>query len=222
MIRSNPAPKALRTAAVYARVSTDRDPQEARKRRQEVENQLRQLREYCARQGWQLDDEHVYIDKLSGKRADNRKEFRRMFADASQRKFDVVVVWALDRFTREGVHQTFDHIRTLSGYGVEFESLTEPHFRTTGAAGELMIAVAAWIGKQERLRISERVKAGMARAKAGGKEFGRPRKIIDRAKVRELHRQGLGARRIARALGATVDGGIAHTTIIRILREDAA
>jgi DNA invertase Pin-like site-specific DNA recombinase len=216
---SNPN-QAIRTAAVYARVSTDRkreNKQEAQKRKQEVENQLRQLRDYCQRQGWQLADEHVYIDKVSGKRSDNRADFQRLFKDASQRRFDVVVVWALDRFTREGVHQTFDHIKRLNGYGVQFESFTEPHFRTTGPAGELMMAVAAWIAKQERIRISERVKAGMERVKASGKHVGRPNKIVSHDKIRQLAAQGMGVRRIAQTLG-----DIAPVTVYRILKGRAA
>jgi DNA invertase Pin-like site-specific DNA recombinase len=225
---SNPN-QAIKIAAIYARVSTDPDKprknetkedaqkrrEEAQKRKQEVENQLRQLREYCQRQGWTI--AHEYIDHVSGKRADNRKDFQRMFADASQRQFDVVVVWALDRFTREGVHQTFDHIRTLSQYGVQFESFTEPHFRTTGPAGELMIAVAAWIAKQERIRISERTKAGMERVKASGKHVGRPQKIVSRDKIRQLAAQGMGVRRIAQTLG-----DIAPVTVYRILKGRAA
>jgi DNA invertase Pin-like site-specific DNA recombinase len=212
--------QAIKVAAVYARVSTNRkneSKQEAQKRKQEIENQLRQLREYCARQGWALDDAHVYIDKMSGKRADNRAEFQRMFTDASQRRFDVCVVWALDRFTREGVWETFDHVKKLNGYGVQFESFTEAHFRTTGPAGELMLAVAAWIAKQERIRTSERVKAGMDRVKASGKHVGRPSKITDRDRIRELAAQGMGVRKIAETLG-----DIAPVTVYRILKGRAA
>jgi DNA invertase Pin-like site-specific DNA recombinase len=212
--------QAIKRAALYARVSTNRkheSKQEAQKRKQEVENQLLQLREYCQRQGWQLDEADIYIDKMSGKRADNRAEFQRMFTDASQRKFDVVVVWALDRFTREGVWETFDHVKKLNGYGVQFESFTEPHFRTTGPAGELMLAVAAWIAKQERIRISERVKAGMDRVKASGKHVGRPQKIADRDEIRRLAAQGMGVRRIAQTLG-----DIAPVTVYRILKGRAA
>ena len=131
-------------AAVYTRVST-------RDKGQETENQLRQLREFCAAQGWPIVAE--YEDHESGGKA-NRAQFRAMMADASRRRFDVVVVWALDRFSREGVPETFDHISHLSSHGVQFVSFTEAHFRTTGPVGELMIAVAAWIAKQERVRIS--------------------------------------------------------------------
>src|SRR5439155_848682 len=100
-------------------------------------------------QGWTFVE---YVDQASGKTGD-RESFKRLFADASRRQFDVVLVWALDRFTREGVLETFEYIRDLGKYGVQFESYSEPHFRTTGPAGELMLAVAAWIAKQERLRI---------------------------------------------------------------------
>jgi DNA invertase Pin-like site-specific DNA recombinase len=207
---------AIKTAAIYARVSTNRkEGKQEAQNKQDVENQLRQLREYCRRQGWTIVDE--YIDKVSGKRADNRAEFQRMFQDASQRRFDVVICWALDRFTREGVWETFDHIKKLNGYGVQFESYTEPHFRTTGPAGELMLAVAAWIAKQERIRISERVKAGMDRVKASGKHVGRPSKIVDRDEIRRLAAQGMGVRRIAQTLG-----DIAPVTVYRILHGRAA
>ena len=86
------APKGKCTAAIYARVST-------KDKGQDTENQLIQLRDYCRRQGWQYVE---YIDQASGKTGD-RDAFKRLFPDASRRLFDVVVVWALDRFTREGV-----------------------------------------------------------------------------------------------------------------------
>jgi DNA invertase Pin-like site-specific DNA recombinase len=128
-------------AALYTRVST-------RDKGQETTNQFAQLREFCVAQGWPIVAE--YEDHESGGKAD-REQFRAMMTDASRRRFDVVVVWALDRFTREGVRETFDHIDHLNSYGVQFVSFTEAHFRTTGPTGELMIAVAAWIAKQERI-----------------------------------------------------------------------
>lgn len=183
--------KSLTRAAIYARVSTvDKG--------QDVENQLLQLREYTERQGWKII--HEYTDQRSGKNAD-RDQFKAMFEDASKRKFDVVLCWALDRFTREGILETFEHIRRLTHYGVQFESYTEPHFRTTGPAGELMLAIAAWIAKQERLHISERTKAGLQRARAAGVRFGRPKRIFDRFKVLELHEQGLSYAKIGAECG---------------------
>src|SRR5215469_7656856 len=140
--------KPIEVVAVYARVST-RD-------KQETANQLLALREFCAKQGWAI--VHTYTDRITGKHSD-RKEFRAMLAAAARREFDAVVTWALDRLSREGVAQTFEHIKTLLGYGVQYISYTEPHFRTLGPAGELMIAIAAWIAQQERIRLSERVHA---------------------------------------------------------------
>jgi DNA invertase Pin-like site-specific DNA recombinase len=181
--------------ALYARVST-------KDKGQDTANQLLHLREYCARQGWQIAEE--YIDHESAKTGD-RPAFKRLFTDASRRKFDVVVVWALDRFTREGVLETFTYIEKLRAFGVAFESYTEPHFRTTGPAGELMLAVAAWIAKQERLRISERTKAGLERARREGKHGGRPSRVFRRDEVvrlRDIER--LSWRAIAERLGVPV------------------
>ena len=132
-------------AALYARVST-------KDKGQDSENQLAQLRQFCAANHWPIAAE--FVDHVSGKRSD-REQFQAMFASASRREFDYLVTWALDRLSREGVSKTFEHIKQLRGYGAEYVSFTEPHFRTTGPAGELMIAVAAWIAEQEHRRISE-------------------------------------------------------------------
>lgn len=184
--------------AIYARVSTSDG-------RQEVENQLSELRVFAARQGWVVVQE--YIDRESGSKAD-RVEFRRLFADAAQRRFDLALVWALDRLTREGVAETFEHIKRLTSHGVQFVSFTEDHFRTTEPAGGLMIAVAAWIAKQERIRISERVRAGLERARVkgtrSGRAVGRPRVVIDGERVVELRHSGCSWRQTARTLGAKV------------------
>jgi DNA invertase Pin-like site-specific DNA recombinase len=179
---------------LYARVSTNDG-------RQDTENQLPKLREYCQRQGYAV--VHEYIDQASGKSSD-RDAFRQLFDGASKRLFDRVVVWALDCFTREGVLETFEHIRRLTNYGVAFESYTEQHFRTTGPAGELMLAVAAWVSKQERLRISDRTKAGLERARRSGKHCGRPRKVWRRDEAIRLRAEGWSWRRISAELGEPV------------------
>ena len=91
--------------AIYARVST--------KEKQEVENQLHELRTWCKRMGYNVYRE--YIDKESGvKGRGERKAFTEMFADASQRKFDLVIFWALDRFTREGLAKTISFLFTAT------------------------------------------------------------------------------------------------------------
>ena len=83
--------------AIYARVSTSDG-------RQEVENQLSELRQFAERHDWEVISE--YVDHESGSRAD-RTEFRRLLGEAAQRRFNLVLVWALDRLTREGVAETF-------------------------------------------------------------------------------------------------------------------
>jgi DNA invertase Pin-like site-specific DNA recombinase len=178
------------TAAIYARVST-------KDKGQDVENQLVQQRRYARSQRWEIRE---FVDHETGKHSD-RAAFQRLFEAASRREVNLVLVWSLDRFTREGVAETFLHIKKLLDYGVQFESLTEPHFRTTGPAGELMIAIAAWIAKQERIRISERTKAGLAVARAKGKTLGRPFKIFPRDRAEKLRREGVSWRKIASELG---------------------
>jgi DNA invertase Pin-like site-specific DNA recombinase len=152
-------------AGIYARVSTA-------DKGQEVENQLLQLREFCRVTGWSIVRE--YVDHETGSRGD-REQFLELFADASQRKFDVVVFWALDRFSREGALATLLHLDRLSSLGVKFRSFTEQYIDTCGIFGEVIIALQATIAKQERVRISERVRAGLARARGQGIRLGRPR-----------------------------------------------
>jgi DNA invertase Pin-like site-specific DNA recombinase len=184
----------IRTA-IYARVSTT-------DKGQDTDNQLVQLRDYCTRRGFHVVGE--YIDQASGKTSD-REAFKHLFEDASRRVFDIVLVSALDRFTREGVLETFEHVRRLTEYGIAFESYTEQHFRTTGPAGELMLAIAAWIAKQERIRISDRTKAGLARARRQGKVPGRPKRVFRRDEVVRLRdMERMSWRAIAAALDIPV------------------
>lgn len=196
--------KPITTAAIYARVSTT-------DKGQDVENQLVQLRRYAKAQGWKVRE---FIDHASGKHAD-RAQFQAVFEAASRHEISVVVVWALDRFTREGIGETFAHLKQLHGYGVEFESYSEPQFRTTGPFGqvfaELLIALAAWYAKFERQRISDRTKAGLDTARAKGKTLGRRWKVFNRARAVELRKQGVSWRVIARELGvgqSTIRSGL--------------
>ena len=106
--------------AIYARVSTD-------DKGQEPENQLRQLREWCA--GHEIARE--YIDRETGRKGINgRKQFAALFEDAHKRKFDTVLFWSLDRFSREGMVPTILHLQRLASYGVGFHSYTEAHLAT--------------------------------------------------------------------------------------------
>ena len=109
------SPERTLRVALYARVST-------KDKGQEVENQLAQLREFAARSGWMI--VHEYIDHETGKSSD-REQFEQMFQDASQRKFDVLLFWALDRLSREGVRATLRHLERLTSCGVGYRSFTE-------------------------------------------------------------------------------------------------
>jgi DNA invertase Pin-like site-specific DNA recombinase len=127
-----------------------------------------------------------------------------MFADASKRKFDLVLFWALDRLSREGVLQTLQHLNRLENYGVGFRSFAEQYFDSCGIFREAVISIMATLAKQERVRRSERTKAGLAIARARGKKLGRPQLHANVANVAEIARlksQGLSIRAIARQLG---------------------
>src|SRR5580700_7209014 len=96
------------TIAIYARVST-------KDKGQDTENQLAQLREFAAKQGWTVFRE--YVDRESGAKSD-RLEFRQMFEDAGRRRFDMLLFWSLDRLSREGVLETLQHLNRLTTCGV--------------------------------------------------------------------------------------------------------
>ena len=177
--------------ALYARVSTDQ---------QETENQLIQLREFAAKQDWQIIAE--YVDYESGSKAD-RPEFQRMLKDASQRKFDCLLFWAVDRLSREGVLPTLQYLERLTAYGICWRSYTEQFFDSCGPFREAVIAIMATLAKQERVKRSERTRAGLARLKAAGKRLGRPARLNDAhaAEIRSLRASGVSLRAIARQLG---------------------
>jgi DNA invertase Pin-like site-specific DNA recombinase len=177
--------------AIYSRVST-------KDKGQDVENQLRQLRDFCAKQGWQITRE--YSDHATGKHGD-REQFKAMFAAASRREFDTVLFWSLDRFSREGVLETLQYLQRLTAYGIGYRSFTEPYLDSCGAFKDVILALLAALAKQERIRLSERTVAGLQRARQQGRVGGRPRVIADRAKVRELREAGASLGQIAGQLG---------------------
>lgn len=183
----------MRTA-IYLRVSTDK---------QETENQAIQLREFAARQGWQIVRE--YCDYESGSKSE-RAEFQRMFADASRRKFDMVLFWALDRLSREGVLKTLQYLNQLTGYGVGWRSFTQQYLDSTGMFRDAIIGILAALAQQERVQRAERTKAGLARVRAAGKRLGRPARLNGEhhAAVRGLRAAGVSYRAIARQLGISL------------------
>ena len=162
--------------AIYARVSTSLADG------QDPANQVLQLRTWCGRMGYDIADEYVEHES-GGKGPDQRKEYARLFSDAAQRKFDMVLVWALDRFSRRGLASTIAELQRLSSYGVSFHSYTEPHLSTDNElVRDLLLAVLSSLAKLERQKISERTKAGLERARANGKHIGRPQLSLAKRK----------------------------------------
>ena len=179
-----------------------------------MRNQLEQLRTFAASQGWEV--VHEFVDRASGKNADGRAEFRRLFEDASKRRFDLVLFWSLDRFSREGVLATLQHLERLQSYGVGYRSFTEQYLDSCGIFRDAVLSILAVIAKQERVRLSERVHAGLARARKEGRVGGRPKVVASHKRILELDEGGLTLREIA------ADVGCSHATVLRILRQHRA
>jgi DNA invertase Pin-like site-specific DNA recombinase len=154
---------AQKRVAIYARVSTvDKG--------QDPETQLLALREYAARRGFILVGQ--YVDYASGRR-DDRPQYQALFKAARTRQIDVVLVWRYDRFARS-TQALVNALKEFQHLGVDFISYQE-NIDTTTPQGELIFTVMASLAQFESALISERVKAGMARAKAQGRRISAPR-----------------------------------------------
>ena len=209
--------------AIYARVSTNgkNGEEDNRRHHQDTDNQLLQQREWCANAGHVIDEE--YVERLSGgKGREERREFARMLDDAHKRRFDIVLCWALDRFSREGMVPTIGHLQRLAAAGVGFHSYTEPMLSTDNEMiRDIVLAVMSSIAKQERLRHVERIHAGIARARIKGTQSGKPigRPWIDKRKEAAIRRElakGTGILKTARLCK------VGTGTVQRIKRELAA
>ena len=188
-------------AAIYARVSTlDQEP----------ENQLQELRRYIAARGWTAATE--YVDRGVSGSKDRRPALDQLLRDGKRRRFDVVVCWRLDRLGRNLKH-LITLLEDLQALGIAFVSLAEGIDATT-PAGKLQMHILGAIAEFERARIQERVKAGLARARAQGVRLGRPPRQIDPARLATV--VGLPEREAARRLG------IPRSTLQRYLAAAAA
>jgi DNA invertase Pin-like site-specific DNA recombinase len=124
--------------------------------------------------GYPVAREYVEHEK-GGKGIEYRKQLAAMFAGAARREFDVLLVWSLDRFSREGMAATVAHLQRLASHGVAFRSFTEEHLSTENElVRNILLATLASLAKLEREKISQRTKAGLERARAMGKRLGRP------------------------------------------------
>ena len=180
-------------AALYLRISTDK---------QELENQLEPLKKFAKGRGLKV--VQVYRDMATGKNS-NRPALNKMLKDAHRHAFYVIVVWALDRLSREGMSRTVQLIEMLERMGVGVISYSEPYLDTTNElARNILLAVVSTLAKAERERISERTKAGLARVKRSGKKLGRPGVASKkRTQAMKLLKMGYSIRQAAHKLGVS-------------------
>jgi DNA invertase Pin-like site-specific DNA recombinase len=186
-------------AAIYARVSTSNGSQTC-------ENQLLELRRYCDARGWTATE---FVDPGVSGAKDRRPALDELLKAAKRRKFDVLVCWRLDRLGRNLRHLIL-LIDELQSLGVAFVSLAEGIDATT-PAGKLQLHILGAIAEFERGRIQERVKAGLARAKAQGKRLGRPERQVAEELLAPV--RGLSVRKAAERLG--VSPATAHRWLSR-------
>lgn len=174
--------------AAYCRVSTSD---------QEPANQLLEIQRYVNARGWMLSGE--FIDRGISGVSTSRPALDEMLRLARRRRLDGVVVWSLDRLGRNLRHLilTLDEMAAL---GVAFVSLAEG-IDTSTPAGRLQLHVLGAIAEFERCRIAERVRAGVARARAEGKRLGRPRRQVPPSALEAV--RGLSAGKAARVLGVS-------------------
>lgn len=178
--------------ALYARVSTTNG--------QHPEMQLTELREYASRRGWNIVGE--YVDEgISGSK-ESRPQLNRLMADVHRRKFEIVLVWKIDRFGRSLKHLV-NALADLDAYGVAFVSLRDSLDLST-PSGRLMFQIIGAMAEFERALIQERVRAGLKSARARGKRLGRPRTSVDADQIAELRASGTSWRQISERVGAGV------------------
>ena len=189
--------------ALYARVSTlDKG--------QDPETQLMQLREYAKNRNFEIIGE--FIDYASGTSGD-RKEYKRMLNLAKKRKLEVVLVWRYDRFARS-TQALVNALKEFKILGIDFISYQE-NIDTTTPTGELIFHVMASLAQFESSLISERVKAGMQRAKAQGKNISRPKLSQEKqAQIFNLQKTGLSMNKIS------IQTGIAYGTVYNYCKSE--
>jgi len=185
----------MKRCVIYARVSTSD---------QETENQIAQLREFASRQDWQVVE--VITDVCSGgKTAKDREGLDRVFGMGHQRRYEILLFWSLDRFSREGSRATIAYLTRLEADGIDWHSFAEPYLSSLGVFKDCIIALLSALARQEKIRISERTKAGLERTRrVNGTRLGRPKTDGGRIrKAMELRAKGLSFGEIGKAMGLT-------------------
>ena len=204
--------------ALYARVSTRR-PQsrpDGRSQSQDPENQLQALRQHAAgHPDWAVTE---YIDRETGtKGEDTRAEYRRLMTDIRQGRVKLVLVWALDRFSREGALPVMQTLAEMAAHGCNWYSLQEPVLNVAGPFKDVLVSLFATMAKIEAGRHKDRVHAGLARARSQGKHIGR-RPVTVPDGVMDLIRQGRSLRDVEEITRAGGGKGISRATLARAIR----
>lgn len=185
--------KQTKRAAIYVRCSTAE---------QETDMQETELREYCEKRGWNC---VLYRDKAQSGAKNDRPALNQMLGDLRKRKFDVVVVWALDRLARS-LKQLLSISEECRLLGVDLVSLRQ-NIDTTLPAGRLTFQILGAVAEFERELLRERVKAGMAQARRSGKHVGRPSLrrfgLAEIERMKALRSQGVSVRKLANDFGTT-------------------
>jgi DNA invertase Pin-like site-specific DNA recombinase len=189
--------------AIYCRVSTDG---------QSVDFQVNELRAYAAKREWHVVEEYLDVGVSGAK--ESRPALNRLMADARQRKFDILLVWKIDRFGRSLKHLV-NSLAELESAGVAFVSLRDS-LDLSSPAGRLMAQLLGAISEFERSLITERVRAGIRNARNKGRTLGRPRLEVDGGRIARLRAAGTPLRAISKQLGISL--GSVH----RALQEECS
>jgi len=179
----------MKRAAIYARVSTHNG--------QNPEMQLDELRAYCKRRNWEIAGE--YVDTGISGAKEHRPALDRLLSQCRKRLVDAVVVYRYDRFARS-LRQLVNALDEFRALGIDFVSLHEG-VDTSTPNGRLVFGIFASIAEFERELIRDRVRSGLAAAKAKGKRLGRPRVPVDANRIADLRRSGTSWANIGKALG---------------------
>ncbi len=167
-------PKKKLQVCIYARVSKEADDS-SNIRYQEPKNQVDPLKRFCNDMDWEV--KFIFIDRKSGADS-NRPEFKKMLAEARQHHFDLLLIWSLDRFSREPILNSLRYLQQLKDHNIHLKSYSDGiDTRSTADTSELIMIILMWQSWNERMKISRRTKAGIQRRKnLGVWKGGRPSK----------------------------------------------
>lgn len=152
----------MKKCAIYARVST---------KEQEEKNQIPAIKKIVDQRGFKI--HQIYSESASAWKSGHQKMLKQLFQDAQDRDFQVLMVWALDRLTREGPAKILQLYKKLEDLGITVISVQEPWTEAPSEVKPLLLAVIGWVAEMESRRRSERTKAGIARKKQSGGKVGR-------------------------------------------------